>query len=377
MARYGFNLGQIEGLDSSVQTVTVTIANAMESNTYTLTYFDAFGGIWADSTSPETFTVVLAPSRTSDDGFALNMRAYDASDVGDTYNVTLAKEEVAKNFVDATVKAINQSGYPYITNNTDVYSGSVVVDEEHSGSPISIISDFPTDIPVESIPELTVKINGNSTTYSYSRGEHTFTYQTDDNTSILTITQGSGDDATIEYVDFKSNLAGVYAITVNLEETTLDENFKAGVEEAVSDKLLPEVTDADNGKTLVVVNGAWNKAEGGKSGIRVSLNVTNGTIERVGIDDENATLGDIFDYGWENVSQIVITEDGYVSSGAFLLQSIQNFSSTSRVSFSVLTLPGAIPDANANGYISFITVQSNGSYTRAYSGTITITKFEI
>lgn len=219
----------IEGLDSSVQTVTVTIANATESNTYTLMYNDTFG-IWADSSSPETFTVVLAPSRTSDDGFGLAMRAYDASDVGDTYNVTLAKEEVAKDFVDATVKAINQSGYPYITNNTGVYSGSVVVDEEHSGSPISITSDFPTDIPVESIPELTVKINGNPTTYSYSRGEHIFAYQTDDNDAQLVITQGSGDDAVIEYVDFKANLAGVYAITVNLYETTLDENFKAGVE---------------------------------------------------------------------------------------------------------------------------------------------------
>ena len=37
---YGFNLGQIEGLDSSVKTVTLTIANATESNTYTLDRYE-------------------------------------------------------------------------------------------------------------------------------------------------------------------------------------------------------------------------------------------------------------------------------------------------------------------------------------------------
>ena len=367
---YGFNLGQIEGLDSSVKTVMLTIANATESNTYTLNKVNEDPLAWSDNPDFESTTVYIMLT----DGVAgLYVVAFTESDVGDSYNVTLAKEEVAKNFVDATVKAINQSGYPYITNNTGVYSGSIVVDEEHIGEAISI-SDFPTDIPVEIIPELTVKINGNPTTYSFSRGEHNFyIYGTDGIESTLTIYEG--DDDPIGNIDFRSNLAGVYTITVNLEETTLDENFKSGVEEAVSDRLLPEVTDADNGKALVVVNGAWDKGEGGKSGIRVSLNVTNGTIESVGIDDEDATLGDLFDYGWENVSQISIAEDGYVSSGTFLLQSIVNLPSGTRVDFGTLSLPGAILSTAGNGYINYITIDSDGSYTKAYSGTITITKY--
>lgn len=228
---YGFNLGQIEGLDSSVQTVTLTIANATESATFVLKYH-LLESDDIDRWNDDNHTFILA---FTPEGFLLAVPEFTESDVGSVYNITLAKEEVAKDFIDATVDAINQSGYPYITNNTDIYSGSVLVDEEHSGSPISISSDFPTDIPVESIPELTVKINGNSTTYSYSRGEHTFTYQADDNIASLVITQGSGDDAAIEYVDFKSNLAGVYAIAVNLEETTLDENFKSAVEEVIQE----------------------------------------------------------------------------------------------------------------------------------------------
>lgn len=102
---YGFNLGQIEGLDSSVQTVTLTIANATESNTYTLTYSNALAG-WGDSSSMETATVALTSSYPNVSGFALIMLTYDASNVGQTYNIQIKGETVDASFKSAVGQVV-------------------------------------------------------------------------------------------------------------------------------------------------------------------------------------------------------------------------------------------------------------------------------
>ena len=102
---YGFNLGQIEGLDSSVKTVTLTMANATESNTYTLPYSNTLRG-WADSPSPETATVVLASSYPNVDGYVLVMFTFDGSNVGQTYNIQINTETVEASFKSAVGQVV-------------------------------------------------------------------------------------------------------------------------------------------------------------------------------------------------------------------------------------------------------------------------------
>lgn len=346
---YGFNLGQIEGLDSSVQTVTVTIANATVSNTYTLNYHLRSDDMdtWYDD--DETFMLIFTPV-----GFLLAAPAFTESDVGDTYNVTLSTSTVEENFKSAVETVLVDNGL--ISESETLFDGTITITaEDRQGV------EIPFDVDVSSYPfeKWTVTVNDEPLIYEdgfFRRETETHTYMVGNRDGVYMLLARSGG----------SVIPGDYQVKIVAQ---------AGSGGGGSG--LPEVTDADNGKTLVVVNGAWNKAEGGKSGIRVDLDVTNGTIESVFIasEDKDATLGDLFDYGWENVSQIHISEDGNSISGTFLLQSIYNFSSRSEVSFGVLELPGGISDANANGYIYFIIIQSNGSYTRKYSGTFTITKY--
>lgn len=106
---YGFNLGQIEGLDSSVKTVTLTVANATESNTYTLTYDNTgIGDMWTDPDGSAGLYVQIEGVTNLDchiiDG---NLTS---SDIGDVYNITLSIEGVEPNFKSAVEEVIEESG---------------------------------------------------------------------------------------------------------------------------------------------------------------------------------------------------------------------------------------------------------------------------
>lgn len=107
---YGFNLGQIDGLDSSVQTVTLTIADQSTANTYNLAYNDTKTG-W------ETDCAKLYDLGSSQ-GYALEITALTSEDVGDSYNVSISADEVTETF-KAAVELVLPSSIFDITQTLD------------------------------------------------------------------------------------------------------------------------------------------------------------------------------------------------------------------------------------------------------------------
>lgn len=100
---YGFNLGQIEGLDSSVKTVTLTIADQSTANTYNLAYNDTKAG-W------ETDGAKLYDLGSSQ-GYALEITALTSEDVGDSYNVSISADEVTETFKAAVELVLPSSTF--------------------------------------------------------------------------------------------------------------------------------------------------------------------------------------------------------------------------------------------------------------------------
>lgn len=119
---YGFNLGQIEGLDSSVQTVTLTIANETQSNTYTLTDYDGSG--WRDKVNDAT--VELHPNDNLD-GYIISISDLSASDLGKMFAITLASNEATADFVYASGLALTEVGVtnvPYVLFDDEITLGA-------------------------------------------------------------------------------------------------------------------------------------------------------------------------------------------------------------------------------------------------------------
>lgn len=147
---YGFNLGQIEGLDSSVQTVTLTIANATESNTYTLNYHlnEDDMDSWFDD--DETFLLVITPI-----GSLLGVPEFTESDVGDTYNVTLSTSAVEENFKSAVETVLADNGLISVTET--LFDGTITITAEDVQG-----VEIPFDKDVSSYPfeKWTVTVNG-------------------------------------------------------------------------------------------------------------------------------------------------------------------------------------------------------------------------
>lgn len=155
-----------------------------------------------------------------------------------------------------------------------------------------------------------------------------------------------------------------------------------GIEWADVPSELPEIEPGDGGKVLKVKDDEsgteWGEVEGGQSdgsGIRVSLAINNGTVESVYVNDEESSLAELFDYGWENVSSIQISEDSANFGGAFLLIMSQNLGSFMRVTFGTLSLPAVIPESTGYATINYVTIESTGNYTKAYSARFSITKY--
>ena len=110
--RYGFNLGQIEGLDSSVKTVTLTVTDATESHVYTLQHTtDRYdNNLWTDDI--DTGLIHLFHINGGDT-FGLDMANFTESDIGDTYNIKLSIENIDPNFKAAVEEVIGVSGGLY------------------------------------------------------------------------------------------------------------------------------------------------------------------------------------------------------------------------------------------------------------------------
>lgn len=237
---YGFNLGQIEGLDSSVQTVTLTIANATESNTYTLNKVNEDPLAWADGLDEESTTVYIMLT----DGVAeLNVIAFTESDVGDTYNVTISTSAVEENFKSAVETVLADNGL--IGEPETLFDGTITITAENTQG-----VEIPFDMDVSSYPfeKWTVTINGLE--IPYQANERAF----------------QAVDNNIGYGVFDAD--GVYTLqVVNIQ----DENYPpvpgdyqvkiVGVSESGggSGSDLPAVTEDDEGKQLTVVNGEWSK----------------------------------------------------------------------------------------------------------------------
>lgn len=156
MARlnYGFNLGQIEGLDSSVKTVTLTIANATKTNTYTLKYSSENGDYgWTDSGSVVDYTIALY--KNDDDVFDLYKTNFSGSDLGDIYNVTISTSAVEENFKSAVETVLVDNGL--IGEPETLFDGTITITAEDVQG-----VEIPFDMDVSSYPfeKWTVTING-------------------------------------------------------------------------------------------------------------------------------------------------------------------------------------------------------------------------
>lgn len=160
--QYGFNLGQIEGLDSSVKIVTLTIANATESNTYTLTYTtDKYDNdLWTDDINFENDNIQLY-HYTGEEVFKLRTLFLTPSDVGDTYNVTISTSAVEENFKSAVETVLVDNGL--INAPETLFNGTITITaEDRQGV------EIPFDMDVSSYPieKWTVTVNDEPLEYN-------------------------------------------------------------------------------------------------------------------------------------------------------------------------------------------------------------------
>lgn len=154
---YGFNLGQIEGLDTSVQTVTLTIANATESNTYTLTY-NVADDYWGFSSDRREIELYL------ENQYILFVSDLEETDVGDTYNVTLSTSAVEENFKSAVETVLVDNGL--INAPETLFDGTITIKAEDTQG-----VEIPFDKDVSSYPpkKWTVTVNGLEMQYDANR----------------------------------------------------------------------------------------------------------------------------------------------------------------------------------------------------------------
>ena len=228
---YGFNLGQIEGLDSSVKTVTLTIANATESNTYTLTYnvADDYWGFSSDTRNIELYL---------ENQYILFDSDLEETDVGDTYNVTLSVNDVEENFKSAVETVLVDNGL--ISEPDILFDGTITITEEDTQG-----VEIPFDMDVSSYPfeKWTVTVNGLE-----------IPYQADEQMFILA-------DDNIGYSVYDND--GVYMFQViNIQDDSyppVPGDYQVLITVTTSSGgALPSVTIDDTGSVLGVKdNGVW------------------------------------------------------------------------------------------------------------------------
>ena len=155
---YGFNLGQIEGLDSSVKTVTLTIANATESSTYTLTYTtEGANELWTDDINFEHDTIRLY--HYANEVFELRTNFLTDSDVGDTYNVTLSTSAVEENFKSAVETVLVDNGL--IGESETLFDGTITITDGPAEIPFDMdVSSYPIEKWTVTVNDEPLEYNG-------------------------------------------------------------------------------------------------------------------------------------------------------------------------------------------------------------------------
>lgn len=153
----------IEGLDSSVKTVTVVRSNTTESNTYTLNYneVDAF------------WTGEGAELREDGEYYSLTFFDLTESDIGKVYNITISAERVEPNF-KAAMEEVANVVYETSSDVEDAIMdslGSLIITAIQTGksnTTVTLPSDFDTAFQIVKIA--TDVVAGKSVTVKMSSG---------------------------------------------------------------------------------------------------------------------------------------------------------------------------------------------------------------
>lgn len=159
---YGFNLDYIEGLDSSVPNVTLTLSKDAVSNSYYLTYISD-DSAWVDN--PNNIGISL--SNYEGEGAYLNVESFDETDVGDEYTINLSATNVTDSFKTAVEKVLVEKGV--INETTILFDGTLTIDSLDP-QPVEII--FDTDISKFSTGSWDVSVNGEKLIYDSSNNSY-------------------------------------------------------------------------------------------------------------------------------------------------------------------------------------------------------------
>ena len=238
---YGFKLGQIEGLDPSVQTVTATIANATESNTYTLTY-NVADDYWGFSSDRREIELYL------ENQYILFVSDLEETDVGDTYNVTLSVNGIEENFKSAVETVLVDNGL--IGEPETLFDGTITITAEDTQG-----VEIPFDMDVSSYPfeKWTVTVNGLNLQYT-ERGFQVI----DDN-----IGYSVGDNNGVYVLEVASTSAGhpyppvpgdyqVKIIGEKEKSTVLFVNIGDAINDGLNETTINQILDAVNNHIPVI-----------------------------------------------------------------------------------------------------------------------------
>ena len=244
---YGFNLGQIEGLDSSVQTVTLTIANATESNTYTLV--STSGNTWVSNPEVEPVESEIILSTLNGDGvtFIITLKSFTESDVGDAYNVTLSTSAVEENFKSAVETVLADNGL--ISEPETIFDETLtLIDEE-------LYYELPSDFPDGWYENAVCTVNGVEIPKD-PESEYGFMLLT--NAISVTVSYIPSDGGRSAALSFSyCDVPNDYAIIPGDYQVKITGVSASGG----GSSGLPNVSASDNGSVLGVVNGEWNVDE--------------------------------------------------------------------------------------------------------------------
>ena len=258
---YGFNLGQIDGLNPSIKTVTLTIANATVSNTYTVIWDDNAGS-WTDDIDNGSMWLYYI----DDDVFGLEIANFTESDVGDTYNVTISTSAVEENFKSAVETILVDNGL--IGEPETLFDGTITITAEDTQG---VEIPFDKDVSAYPFDKWTVTVNGLE-----------MLYQAGGNVFIL-------EDGNIGYAVFDND--GVYMINVvNIQDAShlpVPGDYQVKIVAQArggggGSSGLPDVSASDNGSVMGVVNGEWGVDDRLKDYPPISNN--NGAVLGFGLD---------------------------------------------------------------------------------------------
>lgn len=263
---YGFNLGQIEGLDSSVQTVTLTIANQSESNTYTLNKANEDPLVWSDNPDPESAAVYIMLT----DGVAgLYVVAFTESDVGDAYNVTLSTSAVEENFKSAVETVLADNGL--ISEPETIFDETLTLTDEE------LFYELPSDFPDGWYENAVCTVNGVEIPKDPDE-DNAFKLETD--LIYVHVVYIPPDDEYPATLDFSyCDVPNDYAIIPGDYQVKIVAQVGSGGGDSSG---LPDVSASDNGSVLGVINGEWSVDDRLKDYPSISDN--NGDVLGFGLD---------------------------------------------------------------------------------------------